>query len=205
MAGEHMAGKDEKIELMEESDRSVFIVAAAMLEERLQNLLSEEFTKNKIQGKITKQLFDLNGPLSNFSSKTSICYAFGLISKEIFDDMTTIRRLRNESAHSYSKVDFLDEEIGRRILSLNCCSKIAEEWNVKRYAYAKQRDGEGLSVDEHEMRRLGFVKFNKSIFCVGIQQLHIMISKWSIMEKLQCSEDEIEEKVNSLRCKNGQL
>ncbi|MBU1229642.1 MAG: MltR family transcriptional regulator [Proteobacteria bacterium] len=69
--------------------------------------------------------------MSNFSSKISVCYAFCLISKEIFDDMNAIRKLRNESAHSYNKIDFLDKEIEGRIFGLNCCRKISKEWNVK--------------------------------------------------------------------------
>ncbi|MBU1229643.1 MAG: hypothetical protein KKA55_02310 [Proteobacteria bacterium] len=71
-----MAGTDEKIELMDESDRSVFIVAAAMLEEELQKILREEFRRNNIPNKLINQLFDLNGLCQIFHQKSLYAMLF---------------------------------------------------------------------------------------------------------------------------------
>ncbi len=112
--------KKEEIDLAEESDRGAVIVAAAILEDDLAEILEKLLIANHMPEKHRKEMFDLNGPLSSFSSKMLICYGFGLISKDVFDDLTKIRRLRNRFAHSSEDVDFFAEEIKSIVYSLKC-------------------------------------------------------------------------------------
>ena len=50
-------------------------------------------------------------PLSTFSSRIKTAYCLGLISKDEFDDLNIIRRIRNRFAHKMHGYSFDDEEI----------------------------------------------------------------------------------------------
>lgn len=167
---------DEKkeIDLIEESDRGAVIVAAAILENDLDEILKEAFRANELSEKQIGDLFDLNGPLSSFSSKALICYAFGLISKWIFDDLTTIRRLRNRFAHSPNDVDFLSDEITGIVSNLRCTSEVRNVYKGKRYSVERE------NLKDWEMRSRGFVKHSKSLFCLGVKILQTEILKFRI-------------------------
>lgn len=87
----------------------VAIVGAAIIEEQILRAL---LTKMRLlNGKMYKRLFDGYGPLSSFSGKIDMAYALQIITKETYDDLTTIRRLRNKFAHSMSLINFNSVEI----------------------------------------------------------------------------------------------
>lgn len=58
-----------------------------------------------------KRLFDGYGPMSSFSGKIDMAYALQIITKKAYDELTTIRRLRNKFAHSIALVSFDSDEI----------------------------------------------------------------------------------------------
>ena len=58
-----------------------------------------------------KRLFDGYGPMSSLSGKIDMAYALKVITKKAYDDLTTIRRLRNKFAHSMALVNFDSAEI----------------------------------------------------------------------------------------------
>ena len=122
------------VDLLEESDRGAVIVASAVLEEDLQELILNTLTTNKISEKLQKELLEGYGPLSGFHSKSIICYGFGLISKDIFEDLNKIRRLRNRFAHSSAEADFLASDVRDIVLSLNCCKEPITRSKIKRYS-----------------------------------------------------------------------
>src|SRR5688572_4839754 len=99
------------MELIEESDRGCVIVGAAQLEDDLAELLRHRLKTNGLSQKHIDAMFALSGPLSSFSSKSLVCYGFGLITKSTYDDLTKIRRLRNKFAHNAKAADFLDPEV----------------------------------------------------------------------------------------------
>ena len=159
-----MTSKDEnKLDLIDESDRGAVIVAAAILEDELDELLKGIIQSNKITKKALGEMFNLNGPLSNFSSKALICYGFGLISKDIFNDLTKIRKLRNKFAHSSGEVDFLTKEIGDIVASLKCTKNISKAFEGKRYSPSEKK-----KYQDWEMRSKGYVKYTKAVFCLGV-------------------------------------
>uniref|UniRef100_I2PWW4 Transcriptional regulator n=1 Tax=Desulfovibrio sp. U5L TaxID=596152 RepID=I2PWW4_9BACT len=169
--------------LINESDRGIFIVSAAYIEDILDNILKRQIQKIGPSKDFVKNLFDLSGPLSSFSSKSAICYAFGLISKESYSDICIIRKLRNSVAHCYKEVDVCSCEIESRILSLKCVKSTIHSFKGKRYSFNRQTDKTnstdvidkmGLSDKKHEeyyARLHGFVKYHKSIFALGVQRL----------------------------------
>jgi DNA-binding MltR family transcriptional regulator len=95
-------------ELEKESDRGMALLAAAFLDNQV-----EEMIKSKLLGndKHLKQMFQFNGALGTFSSKINLGYSIGLISKSCHNDLDIIRRIRNEFAHSMEIISFGDQKI----------------------------------------------------------------------------------------------
>ena len=102
-----------------ETDRGRALVTAAFLDETLKRLLMARISVggNK-KKKFVQPLFDIFGPLSSFSAKIRICYAIGLISETVADDLDAIRRIRNEFAHSLIERSFEDSPIKEWISEL---------------------------------------------------------------------------------------
>jgi DNA-binding MltR family transcriptional regulator len=85
------------------------IVGAAMLEEQLLRAL---LTKMRpLNAKLKNKLFDGYGPLSSFSAKIDMSYALSTVTKEQHDDLNTVRKIRNDFAHSKSPVNFDSPQI----------------------------------------------------------------------------------------------
>ena len=85
------------------------IVAAAIIEEKLAEAL---LTKMRpLSGEMKKRLFDGYGPLSSFSAKIDFSFALQIIDTNIRSDLTTVRKIRNQFAHSVSLVNFTSPEI----------------------------------------------------------------------------------------------
>jgi DNA-binding MltR family transcriptional regulator len=90
---------DEKLipyvaELAGQNDRACGIVAAAMLETLLEDILRKRFVAGT-----GDDLFVAYGPLSTFSAKVNMCAALGLITNSESRDLHVVRRIRNEFAH----------------------------------------------------------------------------------------------------------
>jgi DNA-binding MltR family transcriptional regulator len=109
--------------LSEETDRGCALMAAAYLDFELQRLLEATFLENK---KISKVLFDYNGPLSNFSSKIDIAYMMGLISDLARRDLHILRKIRNDFAHRHEKFDFEQTKISDRCNELQHLNTLFE-------------------------------------------------------------------------------
>jgi DNA-binding MltR family transcriptional regulator len=91
----------EKMQLVyDESDRGAVVVGACLVEEHLDSILWTTFGHQGIPKKVIESMFDLAGPLGTFAAKAKTAYAFGLISKETYEDIERIRALRNDAAHT---------------------------------------------------------------------------------------------------------
>lgn len=86
-----------------ESDRGAALVAASMLDERLQEILAAFFTDSTASRDL---LAGFNAPLGTFSSRASAAYALGLIQENEFKEITIIRKIRNEFGHGWEPVSF---------------------------------------------------------------------------------------------------
>ena len=94
-------------ELSTKSQAGTVLVSAAVVEDHLQKLL---LTKMRtLSNNKAKRIF--NGPLRSFAAKIDVAYAFELIDDELYDDLTVIRDIRNEFAHSVVETDFSSPEI----------------------------------------------------------------------------------------------
>lgn len=83
-------------EINVKSDRALIITIASILDIQLEKLLKNFMINNS---KIDENLFKGNAPLSTFSSKISICYNLGLISKYEYQTIEIIKKIRNRFAH----------------------------------------------------------------------------------------------------------
>jgi DNA-binding MltR family transcriptional regulator len=81
----------------EHAHASTAILASAIIEDRLRKTILTKM--QRISGNLEARLFDGYGPLGSFSAKIDFAYALDLLSERIFDDLKTIKDIRNEFAH----------------------------------------------------------------------------------------------------------
>lgn len=101
--------------LSHESDRGIALMAAAFLEDQLEQLLTENLVGDS---SVVKGVFSFNGSLGTFSSKIDMSYLLGLIPNNARADLDIIRRIRNEFAHDSSLIDFKTDKIKSRCENL---------------------------------------------------------------------------------------
>ena len=91
-----------------ESDRGAALVAASILDDRLQEILAAFF----IESSAAKDLIaGFNAPLGTFSSRASAASALGLIQENEFKEITLIRKIRNEFGHGWEALTFESEKV----------------------------------------------------------------------------------------------
>ena len=104
-----------------ESDRSVVIVSAILLDNLLERLIKTSYVKDPNVNTIFKD----EHVLRSFYTKISIAYFSGLIPKALHHDLKLICDIRNKFAHDVvADLKFDDERIVQRI---NQFSQIREE------------------------------------------------------------------------------
>ena len=84
--------------LTNESERGAILVGASKVETYLENLILKILPSK--QKSYTSRLLNYPGPLSSFSGKIELLYAFGVIDKKLYDSLTILRKIRNDAAHS---------------------------------------------------------------------------------------------------------
>jgi DNA-binding MltR family transcriptional regulator len=95
-----------------ESDRGCVLVAAAFLDEALELLLRRKMTQEPAAVRTTVDaLFVGNGPLGSFWAKTELGRALQFIPDVVYDDLTSIRTIRNHFAHSYVRATFSNQMV----------------------------------------------------------------------------------------------
>jgi DNA-binding MltR family transcriptional regulator len=102
--------------LRDQNDISTAIVASAIAEASLERLITERF-KSKSKSLIG-QIFLNRGPLSDFHGKILLAEAFGLITRNMAEELHSIKAIRNAFAHAKIPIDFDNEIIAREIASL---------------------------------------------------------------------------------------
>lgn len=106
-----------------ESDRGAALLAGSFTEHALGTYLRFKM-KNP---KVAEDLFTAMGPLSNFSQRNTIAYAFGLIPETFYRDFDTIRRIRNHFAHHPMDTTFDTAEIKQLAAKLSSMEHITAE------------------------------------------------------------------------------
>lgn len=94
-------------EINVKSDRALIIVMISILDNQLEMILKEFMITDK---KTDEKIFNNNAPLSNFSSKISMCYYLGLISNYEYRMLENLRKIRNIFAHEIYIKKFEDSQ-----------------------------------------------------------------------------------------------
>jgi DNA-binding MltR family transcriptional regulator len=105
------------LELNSETDRSIAIVAGALLDETL-----KETIKARLLPAVQKErcvISASNSPIGSFSARIDICYQLGLISDVMQRDLHIIRKLRNDFAHNPFDLSFNTGSVKNRINELD--------------------------------------------------------------------------------------
>jgi DNA-binding MltR family transcriptional regulator len=107
-----------------ESDRACAVLAGALLDSLLEQLMREAMIPGSSQ-----ELFRAQGPLGSFAAKTDLALALGLISQEDHRELTLVRRIRNDFAHHLDHdLDFTTASIADRVRALQL-PRIITEYN----------------------------------------------------------------------------
>jgi hypothetical protein len=103
------------LEELKAEGRGPLLLAAALVETRLEDALRVSFVNDK---KVIDSALGAEGPIGSFSAKISMSYLLGIISKTAKDDLTIIRKVRNFAAHELFHNSFEHPDISSRCMSL---------------------------------------------------------------------------------------
>lgn len=106
-------------------ERGTALALVARLDTELQAALRRVMIEDK---KTVDQIFSENGPLFQFGPKIRIAYVFGILEKNIYDDLLVVSRIRNDFAHKLEAKSFKWDRIRSNVDNL----KVAEFYR-KRY------------------------------------------------------------------------
>jgi len=93
--------------LSNKSERGAVLIGTSKIEEYLELFVSKILPNDS--KKYQKKLLQYPGPLSSFSSKIELLYAFRYINHQFYISLNILRSIRNNAAHSYVKFDLENE------------------------------------------------------------------------------------------------
>lgn len=103
--------------MQRDGPRGCAVVASAMVEDVLNGaILDRCVSLNKDEH---SRLFEASGPLSTFSSKIAIAYAFGIIGPKTRHDLNLLREIRNAFAHAMRSITFDTKEVVDMLKNFN--------------------------------------------------------------------------------------
>lgn len=101
------------MKLTNESERGAVLIGASKVEIFLEDLIRALLPS--VEKRYTSKLLSYPGPLSSFSGKIELCFAFRIIDERVYKSLTALRKIRNDAAHS------------NEIFSLKKLNKVMEE------------------------------------------------------------------------------
>lgn len=111
--------------LFKESDRGAVLISATRLEEKLE-LLHRAHIAQKVADpkKVLEELFRPYAPLSSFSAKIQLAFAYGLIEAEDYADLNVLRKIRNDAAHTSVEFSLETNEMRQRIMHIKAAHRV---------------------------------------------------------------------------------
>lgn len=99
----------------DESDRGAAVLMAGFVDNYLA-LYLQSLVDDK---KVSEALFSATGPLSSFSQRITIAYAFDFIGRLNYEDLNIVRRIRNHFAHHPLEASFVKPEVVKLVRKLS--------------------------------------------------------------------------------------
>lgn len=93
-----------------ESDRAAAVLVGSYIELYTAKFLWH-FMRSKLSNNEFHNLFNNYGPLSSFSARIEVAYAFGFIDEKLRKDLKTIKDIRNLFSHKHKLKSFSEEPI----------------------------------------------------------------------------------------------
>jgi hypothetical protein len=114
--GENRIGPNPFEQIEFDSDRAAGIVAAALVERRLEEALQKRTMR--VEKAIIQKLFLPSGALGSFSVKIDLAFLLNLVTDKAHRDLITINKIRNDFAHKLDLDDFDIQSVKYRCLNL---------------------------------------------------------------------------------------
>lgn len=111
------SNKDIWNDVLNNSERSGVLTAAAAFEVSLERLLKKLFVQNVSTSKNIAEK-------SNFSHKINLCFSLGLITENEKDDLNSLKEIRNAFAHNIFGCNFQNSEVQKYIWALRLPNNI---------------------------------------------------------------------------------
>jgi DNA-binding MltR family transcriptional regulator len=99
------------------TETAVAVVLASRVEDWLAATIKTKM-RDDLSSKLVERLFKGYGPLSSFSGKIDMAYAFSIFGVETYNDLRAIKDIRNRFAHSKEVIDFLSDDLAPDIQKL---------------------------------------------------------------------------------------
>ena len=112
-------------------DTTLVLLATSLIDEFLKIVLIAGFRRDVVSKRRIEDVFGWNGALGTFSAKISLCALLGLTTTDVRHDLTILRKIRNDFAHSYNPLSLKDFP-GCAALRLTSKMEIPEASDVRR-------------------------------------------------------------------------
>jgi len=110
--------------LAAESPRGLALVASSFLEEALQELLDTAVQSNLTTKEVDELFNGPQSPAGSFRSRTLLCYALGLIDKNMKNALDHVRKkIRNKCAHRTEPVALTEDAVEALLVMFDPSSK----------------------------------------------------------------------------------
>lgn len=112
-------------QLNKESHRGAAVLSCSFIEDQLANIIRSFLIDTK---EAEKLLEGFNAPLGTLSSRATMAYTLGLITKDEYEEINILKKIRNLFAHNF-KASFEDDKI------IDLCKKLT--FSAKDYENVK--------------------------------------------------------------------
>jgi len=89
------------LKITNESERGAILIGGSKIDDYLEDLI-KSIMLNKTK-KYQNKLLKYPGPLSSFSGKIELLFAFRIIDERLYNSLNILRQIRNEAAHTYNE------------------------------------------------------------------------------------------------------
>ena len=156
-----------------ESHRGCVLIGCHVLDIALQHRIRTCFVRRrKVLSRAVIPLFEPTRPLSSFWAKIQLAYALNQLEDWVYNDLETIRGIRNALAHSHGSFSFDAPEIQQRLYRLQ--SPRRGLGHPRMWSLARTLTGCEAFMEEFSPNAKSL---NQSFFLAGFHYLHGYLTK----------------------------